>query len=103
MPILGVCLGHQAIGGVFGGNVVPRAAPMHGKTSTIVHDSKGVFAGLTAPFPAGALPLAGRRPTTTVPAMLEIAAPDLTTTTIMGVRHRDAGRCTACSSTPNRC
>src|SRR5262252_2179393 len=51
-PILGVCLGHQAIGAVFGGDVVRASAPMHGKTSTIEHDGRGVFAGVTAPFVA---------------------------------------------------
>src|SRR4029079_7421759 len=51
-PIFGVCLGHQAIGAVFGGSVVRAAVPMHGKTSTIEHDSRGVFSGLTAPFAA---------------------------------------------------
>src|SRR3954464_9834241 len=49
-PILGVCLGHQAIGAVFGGSVVRAAVPMHGKTSTIEHNGRGVFSGLTAPF-----------------------------------------------------
>jgi anthranilate synthase/aminodeoxychorismate synthase-like glutamine amidotransferase len=51
-PILGVCLGHQAIGAVFGGSVVRAAAPMHGKTSTIEHDGRGVFRGITGPFVA---------------------------------------------------
>src|SRR5207237_6329056 len=55
-PILGVCLGHQAIGVVYGGIVCRAQAPMHGKTSTVVHDGKGVFAGLTAPFEAGRSP-----------------------------------------------
>ena len=49
-PILGVCLGHQAIGAAFGGSVVRATAPMHGKTSTIEHNGRGVFSGLTAPF-----------------------------------------------------
>ena len=48
-PILGVCLGHQAIGAVFGGSVVRASVPMHGKTSTIEHDGRGVFSGLAAP------------------------------------------------------
>src|SRR5712691_4936393 len=51
-PILGVCLGHQAIGAVFGGSVVRAAAPMHGKTSTIEHDGRGVFTGIDGPFVA---------------------------------------------------
>ena len=50
LPILGVCLGHQAIGQVFGGAVVPAATVMHGKTSPIHHDGSGVFAGLPDPF-----------------------------------------------------
>src|SRR3954451_19217079 len=49
-PILGVCLGHQAIGAVFGGTVTRALAPMHGKTSTIEHDGRGVFAGIDGPF-----------------------------------------------------
>src|SRR5215468_6588691 len=52
LPILGVCLGHQAIGAVFGGSVVRATAPMHGKTSTIEHDGRGVFTGIDAPFTA---------------------------------------------------
>ncbi len=51
-PILGVCLGHQAIGAVFGGEVVRAAVPMHGKTSTIEHDGRGVFSGIAGPFVA---------------------------------------------------
>ena len=51
-PILGVCLGHQAIGAVFGGSVVRAAVPMHGKTSTVDHDGKGVFTGINGPFVA---------------------------------------------------
>src|ERR1700681_2311644 len=50
--IFGVCLGHQAIGAVFGGSVVRAAVPMHGKTSTIEHDGRGVFSGLAGPFVA---------------------------------------------------
>ncbi len=52
VPILGVCLGHQAIGQAMGGKVVRAPQPMHGKVSTIAHDGSGVFAGLPNPFPA---------------------------------------------------
>jgi anthranilate synthase component 2 len=52
LPIFGVCLGHQAIGQAFGGEVVHAKALMHGKTSQIHHEGKGVFAGLKSPFTA---------------------------------------------------
>ncbi|MBU0484971.1 MAG: aminodeoxychorismate/anthranilate synthase component II [Proteobacteria bacterium] len=52
IPVLGVCLGHQAIGEAFGGTVVRAARLMHGKTSPIHHDGRGVFAGLPNPFAA---------------------------------------------------
>jgi anthranilate synthase/aminodeoxychorismate synthase-like glutamine amidotransferase len=86
-PILGVCLGHQAIGVVYGGVVCRAQAPMHGKTSTVVHDGKGVFAGLTVPFQAGryhSLVIAADR----VPSELEVAARTKEDNTIMAVRHR---------------
>ena len=86
-PILGVCLGHQAIGVVYGGTVCRAQAPMHGKTSTVVHDGKGVFSGLQAPFQAGryhSLVIANDR----VPGELEVAARTKEDNTIMAVRHR---------------
>ena len=86
-PILGVCLGHQAIGMVYGGTVCRASAPMHGKTSIVVHDSKGVFEGLTAPFPAGryhSLVISNDD----VPRELEVAARTQEDGTIMAVRHR---------------
>ena len=51
-PILGVCLGHQAIGAAFGGDIVRAGRIMHGKTSPIIHQGRGLFAGLENPFPA---------------------------------------------------
>jgi anthranilate synthase/aminodeoxychorismate synthase-like glutamine amidotransferase len=86
-PILGVCLGHQAIGAVFGGNVVRAAAPLHGKTSTIEHDGRGVFKGMSVPF------LATRYHSLVVaeegfPPDLEIAARTREDRAIMGLRHR---------------
>jgi anthranilate synthase component 2 len=87
IPILGVCLGHQAIGVVYGGTVTRAKTPMHGKTSEVVHDGKGVFAGLPQPFAAGryhSLIIAAD----SVPADLEVTARTREDGTIMGVRHR---------------
>jgi anthranilate synthase/aminodeoxychorismate synthase-like glutamine amidotransferase len=86
-PILGVCLGHQAIGVVYGGTVCRAQTPMHGKTSTVVHDGKGVFAGIHEPFEAGryhSLVISGAD----LPAALEVAARTREDGTIMAVRHR---------------
>lgn len=52
IPLLGVCLGHQALGQVFGGKVIRAPQPLHGKISNIVHQGESVFAGLPSPFPA---------------------------------------------------
>ena len=86
-PILGVCLGHQAIGAVFGGNVVRAAVPMHGKTSTIEHDGRGLFNGITGPFVASryhSLVVADD----SVPVELIVTARTAEDRTIMGLRHR---------------
>jgi anthranilate synthase component II len=86
-PILGVCLGHQSIGQVFGGNVVAAPVLMHGKTSQIHHDGTGVFTGLANPFTATRYhSLVIDR--ATCPDCLEINA-WVEDGTIMGVRHRD--------------
>ena len=86
-PILGVCLGHQAIGLAYGGIVCRAHAPMHGKTSTIVHDGKGVFAGMTEPFEAGRYHSLVISPDG-FPEQLEVAARTREDGTIMAVRHR---------------
>jgi len=87
IPILGVCLGHQAIGQAFGANIVRAARVMHGKLSPVTHDGRGVFAGLPSPlFATRYHSLAIER--ASLPACLEItaAADD---GEIMGVRHRE--------------
>jgi anthranilate synthase/aminodeoxychorismate synthase-like glutamine amidotransferase len=86
-PVLGVCLGHQAIGAVFGGEVVRAGVPMHGKTSTIEHDGQGVFSGIAGPF------IASRYHSLVVaesglPAELEITARTREDGHIMGLRHK---------------
>ena len=86
-PILGVCLGHQAIGAVFGGAVIRATVPMHGKTSTIEHDGRGIFTGIPEPF------LASRYHSLIVadealPSALEVTARAKEDGTIMGLRHR---------------
>jgi anthranilate synthase/aminodeoxychorismate synthase-like glutamine amidotransferase len=85
-PILGVCLGHQAIGQIFGGKVVRAPQPVHGKHGEICHDGKGIFAGLSYRFKAGRYhSLIVER--STLPDTLEISAttPD---GLIMGLRHK---------------
>jgi anthranilate synthase/aminodeoxychorismate synthase-like glutamine amidotransferase len=87
-PILGVCLGHQAIGQAFGGKVVRAPALMHGKTSPVSHDNRTVFAGLPNPFTATRYHSLIVEPES-LPECLEISAtsPD---GLIMGLRHRRA-------------
>ena len=86
MPILGVCLGHQSIGQVFGGTITAAAELMHGKTSLVTHNSQGVFAGLENPLTATryhSLVVARE----SCPDCLEITA-WVEDGTIMGLRHR---------------
>lgn len=86
-PILGVCLGHQCIGHVFGGEVVRNSRIMHGKTSPIYHDNQGVFRGLSNPFEATRYhSLVIRRETFTNSDFVITAWTD--EGEIMGVRHR---------------
>ncbi|WP_339673313.1 aminodeoxychorismate/anthranilate synthase component II [Dasania marina] len=91
IPLLGICLGHQAIGQVFGGDVVPAGELMHGKTSAIYHNDKGVFAGLSNPFQATryhSLVLDKN----SMPDCLEVTAwtqhADGSLAEIMGLRHK---------------
>ena len=87
VPILGVCLGHQCIGHVFGANVVVNYRMMHGKTSMIHHNGKDLFAGLPNPFPATRYhSLVIQRES--LPACLEVTA-ETAEGEIMGVRHRE--------------
>jgi anthranilate synthase/aminodeoxychorismate synthase-like glutamine amidotransferase len=87
IPLLGVCLGHQCIGDVFGGEVVRAGRLMHGKTSPIRHDSKGVFADLPNPFTATRYhSLLVRRES--LPDCLGISA-DTEEGEIMGLRHHE--------------
>jgi len=87
IPILGVCLGHQAIGQIFGAAVVRAPRPVHGKTSMIEHDGRGLFAGLRGPFAAG------RYHSLAVseegwPADLDVAARAADDGVVMALRHR---------------
>jgi anthranilate synthase/aminodeoxychorismate synthase-like glutamine amidotransferase len=87
VPILGVCLGHQAIGEAFGGRVVRASTVVHGKASEILHDGKSIFRGLEAPFKAGRYhSLVVERES--LPACLEISA-ETRDGVIMGLRHRE--------------
>jgi len=90
IPIFGVCLGHQAIGAAFGGNVVRAANLMHGKTSSVEHDGKTIFRGISSPMTATryhSLVVEEKG----LPAELEISATCLDrdgSRVIMGLRHR---------------
>jgi anthranilate synthase component 2 len=85
IPILGVCLGHQAIGQAFGGRIVRAQRVMHGKLSPVTHDARGVFAGVPSPFPVTRYhSLAIER--TSMPADLVITATS-DDGEVMGVRH----------------
>ena len=87
VPVLGVCLGHQCIGQLYGGDVVRAPRVMHGKTSTITHDGAGVFAGLPNPITATRYhSLVVERDS--VPAALMVTA-ESEDGLVMGLRHRD--------------
>jgi anthranilate synthase/aminodeoxychorismate synthase-like glutamine amidotransferase len=87
MPIMGICLGHQAIGYAFGGDIVRADRIMHGKVSPVHHDGKTIFAGLPNPFTAGRYHSLVVRPET-LPDCLEISAQTVEGE-IMGLRHKE--------------
>jgi len=87
IPILGVCLGHQCTGYVFGGQVVRAAVPTHGKSSLVYHDGKTVYQNLPNPFEAGRYhSLVVKRDTLPSPLALTAETDD---GVIMGIRHKD--------------
>jgi anthranilate synthase component II len=87
VPVLGVCLGHQCIGNIFGGEIVRAPQVMHGKTSQIAHDGKGVFRDLPSPFTATRYhSLVVERDS--VPEVLEVSA-ESEDGLVMGLRHRE--------------
>ncbi len=87
IPTLGVCLGNQGIISVFGGKIVPAERLMHGKTSLISHDGKGVFFGVKNPFTATRYhSLVGEKKS--IPACIEVTAKSIDDGEVMAVRHR---------------
>jgi para-aminobenzoate synthetase component 2 len=86
LPIFGVCLGHQSLVEVFGGKVVRAARLMHGKVSPVIHDAKGLYAGMPQDFQAGRYHSLIAEPES-IPAVLEVTA-RTAQGEIMGVRHR---------------
>lgn len=87
VPVFGVCLGHQSITEVFGGKVVRAGRLMHGKTSTVTHDGKGLFEGLSSPCEVGRYHSLIAEPTSLPPELIVSARTDQGE--IMGIRHRD--------------
>ena len=87
IPVLGVCLGHQSITEVFGGEVVRAPRLMHGKTSVITHDGRGVFAGVPSPCEVGRYHSLIARPES-LPAALEVTA-RTEQGEVMALRHRE--------------
>ncbi len=86
IPTLGVCLGHQGIIFAYGGKVVPAKRLMHGKTSRIKHDGKGIFKGVCNPFTATRYhSLSGEKPS--IPVCLKVTAEAIDDGEVMGVRH----------------
>ena len=96
LPILGICLGHQALAAAFGGEVVPAARLVHGKSSVVTHDGTGVFAGLASPMvvgryhslavPASALPAGFRVNARTLDADAEVMGLQHETLPVAGVQ-----------------
>jgi len=87
IPVLGICLGHQCIGYVFGGKIIPSPVPTHGKRSLVYHDGKTIYKGIPRPFGGGryhSLVIDSG----TLPPSLELSA-ETSDGVVMGVRHRE--------------